>query len=85
MGWPRWAPDGRELFFVDNASTLRASPVETDGTGRLRFGTPAVLFSTTFSSEGRAVAVAPDGRSFVVNHRGAAMLEPLRLVQRWGR
>jgi Tol biopolymer transport system component len=80
---PLWSSDGRELFFVDNASALRSASVGTEGRESLRFSTPVPLFSATFSAEGRAVAAMPDGQSFLVNHRGDAQLEMLRLVQQW--
>jgi Tol biopolymer transport system component len=80
---PFWSSRGDELFFVDNASTLQSSSVQPDGTGGLRFGAPVALLDTTLHDEGRAVAAAPDARSFIVNHRGDARSDPLRLVQPW--
>lgn len=78
-----WSSDGREIFFVDNASMLRASSIAQDASGGLMFGPPVPLFGRNFTDDGRSVAAAPDARSFVVNHRGDTRAQPLRVIKPW--
>jgi serine/threonine protein kinase/Tol biopolymer transport system component len=74
---PRWSSDGKELYFISGAIilgrvTLMAAPIERDGRGGLRIGTPQRLFDVRlngFSPQSNAFAYSPclDGQCFLVN------------------
>jgi eukaryotic-like serine/threonine-protein kinase len=71
---PRWSPDGKELFYMNNDGALMAVAVAAEPT--LRFGQPKVLFrgpyvrpSTTSSIP---YDISPDGKRFLM------MKEPIQ-------
>jgi Tol biopolymer transport system component len=70
-GYPRWRPDGRELFYVDGPGNLVAVAIATAPT--VRIGAADVVargvfarLGPTISGVGADYAVAPDGQSFFV-------------------
>jgi len=73
---PRWAANGRELYFIRRAKTprvfaLNAVSVEPDGVGGLRFGTPHMLFEFlsaiwTPAQSAWMYSPHPDGKRFLV-------------------
>jgi hypothetical protein len=83
---PRWSPDGRELFFVENG-TLVAVPIVGNNGGALRIGEPKRLFSVEPFIQGAiapAFDVAPDGRRFLMTRavgNPASTREELIVVQ----
>lgn len=69
-GWPRWARDGTELFYLSPANQLMAVAMKATR-DRLEIGVPQPLFAIRPRSPVRLDAypydVSPDGRRFVVN------------------
>ena len=80
---PRWAPDGRELYFVDSTNDLIAVSV-LPGTA-FTFGTPTRLFSMNpFAFTTTLFEVSPDGRRFLMSRPVGAQtqaVDELILVQ----
>lgn len=63
--WPRWSPNGKELFYVAPDYTLMAVEIKPTG-GSLGLGAPTALFQMRFPGRDRNYAVSADGR-FLVN------------------
>jgi Tol biopolymer transport system component len=69
--FPRWRPDGKELYYIGPAGELLAAPITETGT-TLTTGVPVVLFPTRIAgggldnTEGPQYDVARDGR-FLIN------------------
>ena len=73
---PRWRSDGKELYFISGTvlgrGTLMVVPVETDGHGGLRIGSPQRLFEVRVNRappqfNAWSYAPSPDGTRFLVN------------------
>jgi eukaryotic-like serine/threonine-protein kinase len=68
--WPRWASDGRELFYISPENQLMAVAI-TATPDRLDIGVPRPLFAVRPRPPVRLDAypydVSPDGQRFVVN------------------
>jgi serine/threonine protein kinase/Tol biopolymer transport system component len=79
---PRWARDGKEVYYLAPDGKLMAAAVSTEGTFEVR-GTEA-LFATTLDTTAprQTYAVAPDGR-FLLNARVSTSNAPLTLVLNW--
>jgi Tol biopolymer transport system component len=84
---PHWSPDGRELYYLDQAGRMMAASITVTGS-TVTPGTPALLFATKVSGGGGSpylnYAVARDGR-FLINtavdeNRSTA---PIRVIQNW--
>ena len=78
--YPRWRPDGKELFF-DNGGTMLA--VDLAGTvpgGVFKAGVPQRLFQGLQSLPPRNYDVAPDGRRFLVVTSRAVQDRPPPIV-----
>jgi serine/threonine-protein kinase len=77
---PRWAANGRELFYFDGRSmvAVRAGPGRTPSLGR-----PAPLFDASKFSErlGPVYDVAADGRFLFLRQGGVDRRDDLRIVQ----
>ncbi|HUF25169.1 MAG TPA: protein kinase [Vicinamibacterales bacterium] len=81
---PRWAPDGRALYFRDG-DRMMAVPVETGAA--LNPGTPRVLFEGSYTRMGWLQAnydVAPNGKAFLMV-RGDAQRLPtsINVIANW--
>jgi serine/threonine-protein kinase len=73
---PRWSRDGRELYFVDETTTLFAVPISPG----LVFtpGSPQRLFNAfAFNAQGASYDVHPDGKRFLMT-RAAGSAAPQR-------
>jgi serine/threonine-protein kinase len=82
-GFPRWARDGREIFYRRGDALMAVS---IDSPADLRPGTPRILFRGRFTGVGGEASfdVAPDGRRFVfVKSDDAAALNQVTIVQNW--
>ncbi len=84
----RWAPNGRELFFVAPDGQLMAASVTATGT-TLDVSTPVALFQTKMVGGGNALPgfrhqydIAPDGR-FLINIASDLTPVPITLIQNW--
>src|SRR6185295_116726 len=65
---PAWARSGRELFYVDLASTLTSVPVPTSA-ATFAAGNPAKLFEIAYATSltsPRDYDVAPNGQRFLI-------------------
>jgi Tol biopolymer transport system component len=64
---PTWAKNGRELFYLEGANTMRAVPIETTGTA-FSAGNPVKLFEGQFFAgpAGRLYDVTRDGQRFLM-------------------
>jgi serine/threonine-protein kinase len=62
-----WAPNGRELFYLDESNTLIAVPVRTSGPTFIA-GNPTTVFDTKYvePNPARHYDVSPDGRRFLM-------------------
>ena len=69
--YPRWRPDGKELYYLNPAGAMMAAPITVTG-ATLAPGAPMVLFRTRIvgggedTAQARQYDVAPDGR-FLIN------------------
>ena len=84
-GWPRWGPDGKELFFLSGAN-LDLMPADVRVLGdALSVSAPRLLFQTRLKNvvAGWPYDVARDGR-FLMNVRAdAEMAPPAMVVSNW--
>ena len=92
--YPRWRPDGRELFYLAPDMRLMGVPIQvTSPPASISSGVPRALFSTRLATTGPYVfaagifakaqyAVAPDGR-FLMNVADYAAASPITLVLNW--
>jgi hypothetical protein len=87
---PRWAPNGRELFYVAPDGTLMSVPL-TPGAA-FSAGAPRALFRDAFQEYNpffyggvAGYVVSSDGQRFLVNRiiRGYGSSEPISLVLNW--
>jgi serine/threonine-protein kinase len=86
----RWAPSGRELFYVATDNRLMAVPVRFGAGGTpAEPGTPVALFRTILSSAAgpmyrQQYMVSPDGQSFVMHSAvGEANASSITIIQNW--
>jgi len=87
--YPRWGPDGRELFYVEPSGKLMAVPIRANGTS-LDVGTPTALFLPPMVGGGTNVVrhraqydVAPDGRFLINVTLQEAVVSPITIVLNW--
>ncbi|MGH9389723.1 MAG: TolB family protein, partial [Vicinamibacteria bacterium] len=89
-GSPIWSPDGRELYFT--APSTQGSrerdlmAVRVELTPTLRVSAPRRLFSGAFvngNDTGRAFAITPDGRRFLLLRSHPDYATQLLVVQNW--
>jgi Tol biopolymer transport system component len=80
---PRWAPDGRELYYW-KADTLMSVPMV--GGGRLTFGQPRALFTVpSVEQPGPLYDITSDGRRFLIKTRTPEPIaEQIHVVVNWG-
>jgi eukaryotic-like serine/threonine-protein kinase len=90
---PAWRRDGRELYYVENASAdgplkIRMMAVPITTTPTFTAGTPRMLFEGPFRTDGpfRGYDVTPDGQRFLMVQEVAqppARVSQMVLVQNW--
>jgi eukaryotic-like serine/threonine-protein kinase len=83
--FPRWGPDGKELYYIGLNGQMMAAPISVTG-AKLEPGTPVVLFQTRIVGGGvdrgpRQYDVA-DGR-FLINTVLDDLASPITLLQNW--
>jgi len=65
---PRWSPDGKELFYLNNDATLMAVAVTAEPA--LRLGQPRMLFRGPYVRPGTTSSIpydiSPDGKRFLM-------------------
>jgi Tol biopolymer transport system component len=83
---PMWAPNGRELFYLNGRQELCSVAITPGGTG-LTVGAPEMLFPAGAYAVARNAGVfdvSPDGRRFVLVRGSAAASDAeLVVVQNW--
>ena len=86
---PRWAPDGKELFYIAPDGSLMSAPVAVKNTS-LEPGNPVALFQTRIVFGGvspvgvlRQYDVASDGRFLINVTADEAGALPITVVQNW--
>ena len=85
--YPRWRPDGKELYYLNPAGAMMAAPITVTG-ATLAPGAPMVLFPTRIvgggedAAQGRQYDVASDGR-FLINTELDTVAAPITLLQNW--
>jgi serine/threonine protein kinase len=85
--YPRWRPDGQELYYLGPPSQMMAAPIKATG-GTLRPGEPVALFRTRIYGggidvqQGRQYDVTRDGR-FLINMVLDDASAPITLLQNW--
>jgi len=85
--FPRWRPDGKELYYLGPNGQMMATPIAATGT-TIEPGVPVALFQTHIfrggsdNGQGRQYDVARDGR-FLVNSVLDEAAAPITLIQNW--
>ena len=84
---PRWARNGRELFYLDRENKLTAVPVQTSGPA-LVHGSPVRVLDTAYargSGSSRTYDVSPDGQRFLMIKEDLTAAKPagLMVVLNW--
>jgi len=79
----RWSPDGKLIYYLDNADRL--TEAEVDGSGQaFRVGNIRSLFEIRAFRPGTIYDVTPDGQGFLINERlSDTDLSRMVLVQNW--
>jgi len=84
-GQPQWRADQRELFYLSPDRYVMAATVI--GTRDLSFETARRLFRTSIAEGPSAArdsyAAMPDGRSFLIDARRDASIEPITVLLHW--
>jgi Tol biopolymer transport system component len=85
--YPRWSPDGKELFYLAPDGRLMAAQVVTGTT--LNAAAPVALFQTRIVGGGASIVgsrqqydVASDGR-FLINVATESAPQPITLILNW--
>jgi Tol biopolymer transport system component len=85
----RWAPDGKELFYVARDGTLMTTPVATKGT-TFAAGAPVALFRARIVGSGTSIVglrqqydVAHDGRFLINVASDESATPPITLLLNW--
>jgi serine/threonine protein kinase len=86
--YPRWSPDGKELYYIAPDAKLMAVPISATVT-TFEAGPPTVLFQTRRVGGGSNVVgrgpqfdIAPDGR-FLINVEAGSGAPPITLLLNW--
>jgi eukaryotic-like serine/threonine-protein kinase len=83
---PRFARDGKELFYISADRKIMAAPVKTDGVG-FESSAPRALFETHILMKdrpGNQFVVTSDGQRFLINSTIAATWgSPISVVINW--
>jgi Tol biopolymer transport system component len=82
---PRWSPDGRRLFYLDNTDHICV--VDVDGTAKsMNVGRMEQLFPVSAFRPGNIFQLMGDGERLLVNERLSEMEESMIVVvQNWSR
>jgi len=84
--YPRWSPDGKELFYlsIGQDPAIMAATVNADG-AEFRVGDVRRLFPMRSGGLRSPYAVAPDGKRFLVNvvQTPESKAEPITVVMNW--
>lgn len=87
--YPRWRPDGREIFYLGLGGELVAARVLAAGANTIELSAPETLFAVDIvgggsgGSQSHQYDVSSDGRKFVINTVVDASSAPITLVLNW--
>jgi eukaryotic-like serine/threonine-protein kinase len=77
--FPQWSQDGKELYYVDGAQSIVATPVKETG-GALEFGTTQTLISQWTILTMPFYDVTPDGKKLIFGHVAQQVSPSLTVV-----
>ena len=87
--YPRWAPGGKELYYIGPEGRLMAVPI-TAKASAVEVGTPVVLFPSRIVGGGSNVVgsrqqydTAPDGRILIKITTDESTTSPITLLSNW--
>jgi serine/threonine protein kinase/Tol biopolymer transport system component len=86
--YPRWGPDGKELYYIAPDGQMTAAPIRATAT-TLEPGAPKALFPThvyggaSDNQQGRQYDVARDGRFLINTVLDDSAAAPITLIQNW--
>jgi Tol biopolymer transport system component len=86
--FPEWAPDGRELYYLNPAGAMMAASITVEGEVLVP-GVPEMLFPTRISrggadvQQGRQYDIAADGRFLILTELDDDVGAPITLIQNW--
>lgn len=82
---PKWFPNGRELFYVDDDDNVISVAVDTGPVFAMRQST--MLFRLSYAQKGwwsREIDVSPDGKRFIgVWNGGRPSADKMIVVDNW--
>jgi serine/threonine-protein kinase len=75
--FPLWAPNGRELFYMDGNGFLTTVPVQTSAAAAFNFGNATKLLDRSYvTADVRAYDVSRDGQKFLMIKNASAANQP---------
>jgi Tol biopolymer transport system component len=86
--YPMWRPDGREIYYINPAGEMMATPVSVSGSVLVP-GTPVKLFNARAvgggiaNRTGRQYDVARDGRFLINREPDVDAVPTITLIQNW--
>ncbi len=86
--FPRWRPDGNELYYIGTEGQIMAVPITITGT-TLQPCAPIALFPTRISGcgvdnqQGRQYDLTHDGRFLINTVLDDATSSPITILQNW--
>ena len=80
--FPRWRPNGKELFYVGPGGAVAAVGVESKG-NTFVLGEARPIFRHSLSAAAFPYDITPDGQRFLVNSSGELGTSPMTLVLNW--
>ena len=78
---PRWRPDGTELFYLGEDSTLMAVSVKRTGSS-LDVGAPHTLFQTGLSGPSN-YSISGDGRFLMYDLKADPLANRISVILNW--
>jgi serine/threonine protein kinase/WD40 repeat protein len=83
--YSRWAPNGREIFFVSGDQLNQLMSVDVETQPAFKAGTPHPLFSTNGYLSAGNYDVAPDGQHFLMIKQDDTLTNPkeLNVILNW--
>jgi dipeptidyl aminopeptidase/acylaminoacyl peptidase len=87
--YPRWCPDGKELYYIAPDGKLMAAAITVNGAALEPPGAPVALFQTRIlgggvdSQQGKQYDVSPDGRFLINTVLADTNPAPITILQNW--
>jgi len=70
---PQWSPDGRTIYYRDEANVIIAADIATEPAFRVLRRRDAIGQSTVFTPFGAPFAIGNDGRLLVIGTQGTGL------------